>query len=140
MKPLKTLRCPLLTASLFAICSCTGRGYISKGAEKPGPEVTITDCVPDPDLVRVDIKKDPTVYWTVKDTQHTYRIDFVGSPPIPDAPVRVSASAHDKAHKVSPTWDCSLLGGTSNACKYKYTITQDNSNEPCKDPGLHVIP
>src|SRR5450756_685660 len=105
MKSLKSLGRPLLIAPLFAVCSCTGKGYVAKGPENPGPEVKITNCTTDPDLVRIDIKKDPTVFWTVKD-EHTYRIDFIGNPPIPDAPVNVSASAHDKPHKASPTWDC----------------------------------
>lgn len=140
MKSLKTLGRPLLIATLFAICSCTGKGYIAKGPEKPGPEVTITNCTADPDQVAIYIKKDPTVIWTVKDNDHKYRIDFLGSQPIPDAPATVSASAHDKPHKVSPTLGCRLFGPNSNACKYPYTITQDNNNTPCPDPGLHVIP
>jgi hypothetical protein len=125
----------LLLIPLVLNLGCTKSSYVQKGPEVETNTVKISNCVANPDTVRVH--KGGTLIWTIDPPDgHTYSINFPQSTPVSSHTVPIG-----QTQNVTGDFWCSLLGSIStSACLYGYTPIQDPGtvNKTCPDPGVHV--
>jgi hypothetical protein len=97
--------------------------------------VTITQCTATPDPVPVFLT-DTLTWVNGSGDNHVYTIGFPTTTPIGSA-----SSPTSKAQPVVGDIPCDTNGPVKPAlCYFKYNISQDGIQPPCKDPGVRVIP
>jgi hypothetical protein len=138
-------RCLLLLATLLGIAGCTNnraKAYPYKGTEVKVDTVTISrdthdNCGATPDLVTVP--EHGPLHWEVPDKNdtETYTVVFTTNNVIHEPPVVVSSKSPDKIHTVSN--GCTRNGPKAACDKFPYVLLRSTGN-PCKDPGVHVVP
>lgn len=133
-------RCLLLLATLLGVAGCTNNAvpaYPYKGTEAKQDHVTIDNCVATPDLVAIPERG--ALHWEVaKNDTETYTVVFTTNNVIHEPPVVVSSKSPDKIHTVSN--GCSRNGPKGACDKFPYVLIRTSDNQPCKDPGVHVVP
>ncbi len=98
-------------------------------------QVTIDICGAIP--ADVQVREGDHVYWQ-SDDQHDYTVRF-SHPSEPTAnPFVVKHGVPDFGHTIKGKRGCKDLGQGNFYCKY--TLTKDNDQVPCADPGVHIIP
>jgi hypothetical protein len=133
--------CLLLLATLLGIAGCPNNrvpAYPYKGTEVKQDHVTIDNCVATPDLVAIPERG--ALHWEVaKNDTDTYTVVFTINNVIHDPPPVVSHGSPDKIHAVSN--GCSASTVAQGSCgKFPYVLIRKSDNQPCKDPGVHVVP
>ena len=135
----RSCRCLLLLAPLLGIAGCTNNRapYPYKGLEVKQDHVTIDNCVATPDLVAVS--EHGKLHWeVVKTDPETYTVVFTTNNVIHDPPPVVSYKSPDKIHTVSN--GCTSTAPQGSCDKFPYVLIRSSDNQPCKDPGVHVVP
>ncbi|MFY9558867.1 MAG: hypothetical protein WAQ52_01415 [Terriglobales bacterium] len=132
MRALRLCSCASLLGVLLITGGCSG-AYVPKGNEQITKEVVIKDCTAVP--YTATVFKDDTLTWKVDPADtNTYTVTFPGAKPVPAAsfPVKSTVPAPQPIKR-------SLACMASwNYCYYNYTLTK--GQDPCPDPGVHIIP
>lgn len=135
----------LLLATLLGIAGCTKNqvpAYKFKGGEAKADTVIISPdavhkCVATPDLVTVS--EHGPLHWEVaKDDPETYTVVFTTNNVIHEPSPVVSYLSHDKIHTVSN--GCTPKAPKGACDKFPYVLIRKSDNQPCTDPGVHVVP
>lgn len=134
-------RCLLLLATLLGIAGCRNYrapAYPYKGTEVKQDHVTIDNCVATPDLVTVP--EHGKLHWEVvnKNDTEAYTVVFTTNNVIHDPSPVVSYKSPDKIHVVSN--GCSSTAPQGACDKFPYVLIRSSDNQPCPDPGVHVVP
>ncbi len=100
--------------------------------------VSITDCEPLHDPIK--LKKGGTVDWTATDADYTITFEPKKYPGT-NNPITVPGplTLHQNvltSQKLDLPADCTPKKG----CYYKYDITKVPDQNPCYDPGIHIVP
>lgn len=140
----RTWRCLLLLATLLGIAGCTNSrapAYNYKNESKVDTVIISRDthdnCVATPDLVTVP--EHGKLHWEVPDKNdtETYTVVFTTNNVIHEPPPVLSHTSPDKIHVVSNGCTPKALKGACD--KFPYVLIRSSGN-PCKDPGVHVVP
>jgi len=133
MKALSLCSCAFLLGLLLITGGCSRAAYVPKGSEQITKEVVINNCTVTPYTAAV-FEKD-TLTWKVDPADtNTYTVTFPGAKPVPAAsfPVKSTLPAPQPIKRslaCMVSWD---------HCYYSYTLTK--GQDPCPDPGVHIIP
>lgn len=121
----------LLAGTLLATGGC-------KNVKAAPQDVTVEigDCsAPD-----VSVKNLGNVTWKIKDPdpKTTYIVHFTASRPPTSTPFLMTSTSN-RSHQMQAHFPCSSVS-PKGWCDYKYTLTRNDDDKPCRDPVVHVDP